>query len=74
MNYNQMELVEELLTDSPGFIQLFMSEEESFFLRNLETVQGERGRLHHPRTDLRQGGGRPIQRFVPRDPDEERRP
>lgn len=41
MNYNQMELVEELLADAPGFVQLFMSDDESFFLRNLETVQGD---------------------------------
>ena len=41
MNYSQMELVENLLTDAPGFVQLFMSDEESFFLRNLETVQGD---------------------------------
>ncbi len=41
MNYNQMELVEKLLADAPGFVQLFMSDEDSFFLRNLETVQGD---------------------------------
>jgi len=41
MNYAQMELVERLLLEAGPVVQLFMADEDAFFLRNLETVQGD---------------------------------
>ena len=41
MNIPQMELVEELLLLAGVAVRAFCSDEKKFFLRNLETVQGD---------------------------------
>ena len=41
MNTAQMELIDELLRLAPAPVQIFCSSEDKFFLRNLETVQGD---------------------------------
>ena len=41
MNIPQMELVEELLLQAGSAVRAFCSDEKKFFLRNLETVQGD---------------------------------
>lgn len=41
MNIQQMELIDELLLSAPSSIQAFCADETKFFLRNLETVQGD---------------------------------
>jgi very-short-patch-repair endonuclease len=41
MNISQMELIEELLLDVSEKVRTFCSDESRFFLRNLETVQGD---------------------------------
>ncbi|MBI4333940.1 MAG: ATP-binding protein [Chloroflexi bacterium] len=41
MNIPQMELIDELLQATPPKVQGFCSDERKFFLRNLETVQGD---------------------------------
>jgi very-short-patch-repair endonuclease len=41
MNIPQMELIDELLRSTPQIVQNFCSNDSQFFLRNLETVQGD---------------------------------
>lgn len=41
MNIPQLELIEELLLSVPEQVRIFCSDEAKFFLRNLETVQGD---------------------------------
>lgn len=41
MNLRQMELIDELLLASPDKVRTFCADEANFFLRNLETVQGD---------------------------------
>jgi very-short-patch-repair endonuclease len=41
MNIPQMELIEELVQNVPQPVQAFCSDDARFFLRNLETVQGD---------------------------------
>lgn len=41
MNYNQMELVERKLLDAGSDVAEFIGDESRYFLRNLETVQGD---------------------------------
>jgi very-short-patch-repair endonuclease len=41
MNISQMDLIDELLFDAPERIRTFCCDESKFFLRNLETVQGD---------------------------------
>ena len=41
MNIPQMELIEELVQNAPQSVQAFCSDDVRFFLRNLETVQGD---------------------------------
>jgi len=41
MNIPQMELIDELLLSAPPQVQAFCADEGKFFLRNLETVQGD---------------------------------
>ena len=41
MNISQMELIEELLLSVSEQVRTFCSDESKFFLRNLETVQGD---------------------------------
>ena len=41
MNIPQMELIEDLLVGAQSHIQSFCADEAKFFLRNLETVQGD---------------------------------
>ena len=41
MNIPQMELIDELLQAAPSTLQTFCADERKFFLRNLETVQGD---------------------------------
>lgn len=41
MNIPQMELIDELLLESPEKVQTFCADPAKFFLRNLETVQGD---------------------------------
>ncbi len=41
MNAEQMDLIESLLISAPSDVREFCSDEEKFFIRNLETVQGD---------------------------------
>lgn len=41
MNIPQMEMIEDLLQNAPTTVQTFCSDDANFFLRNLETVQGD---------------------------------
>jgi len=41
MNIPQMELIEDLLLNAPAPVQSFCADDAKFFLRNLETVQGD---------------------------------
>ena len=41
MNYKQMELIEELLLKQPAEVRAFIGDEQKWFLRNLENVQGD---------------------------------
>ena len=41
MNIPQMELIEDLLLEAPAPVQAFCTDDAKFFLRNLETVQGD---------------------------------
>jgi len=41
MNIPQMELIDELILLAPGKVKEFCADESKFFLRNLETVQGD---------------------------------
>jgi very-short-patch-repair endonuclease len=41
MNYKQMELIEELLIKQPAEVRAFTGDEQRWFLRNLENVQGD---------------------------------
>ena len=41
MNIPQMELIDELLIQSPEQVRAFCGDNSRFFLRNLETVQGD---------------------------------
>jgi very-short-patch-repair endonuclease len=41
MNIPQMELIEDMLQNAPAAVQTFCSDDSKFFLRNLETVQGD---------------------------------
>lgn len=41
MNIRQMELIDELLLSAPEKVRAFCADDEKFFLRNLETVQGD---------------------------------
>jgi len=41
MNIPQMELIEDLMVNAPAPVQSFCADDAKFFLRNLETVQGD---------------------------------
>ncbi len=41
MNISQMELIEDLLQSAPPNVQSFCSDDAKFFVRNLQTVQGD---------------------------------
>jgi len=41
MNISQMELIEDLLQSAPPNVQAFCSDDAKFFVRNLQTVQGD---------------------------------
>jgi very-short-patch-repair endonuclease len=41
MNISQMELIEDLLQSAPQSVQMFCSDDAKFFVRNLQTVQGD---------------------------------